>query len=311
MSLSSRTILEHARLALPAITLLSALGIAAMAGVACKDNSAHTSIAVDNSDCVTCHRDEYERATAPIHVSQLPLNCEGCHSYDAWNPARGSDHDSYFPLTFTHAKLGCGTCHTNGFESGATPSKCYDCHQDDYQGAKNPPHDGFSKDCSSCHTPAGWTFSGDGGGGFVHPWPLIGHHATAACTGCHVGNPPVYAGTPKDCVACHQADYDSSPYPGHDTFPTDCTSCHTTTAWKPASGGHPENLFPITGRHNYPCADCHNSALGPNGKDNTDCVGCHTGAHTRSRMDSEHSDVNNYPTGSAPANFCLDCHPRG
>lgn len=528
MSSSSRNVVQKGRALASAFVLIVAFAVAAMAGVACKENTGHTAMAVDDSDCVACHRDEYELAVAPVHVAQLPLNCEGCHNYTTWSPARGSDHDQYFPLQFAHAKVGCGTCHSNGFEPGDTSSDCVACHQDDYEAAVDPPHDGFSTECQDCHTPAGWTLGADGGMGFVHSWPLIGHHATAACSGCHVGDPPVYAGTPKDCVACHQADYDnatnpshdgfptdcaschtpkgwqgasagpgfvhswplegnhattpctschvgdppvyagtpkdcvschqadydnatnpnhdgfstdcaschtpdgwtgavagpgfvhpwplngthattpcaschvgdppvyagtpttcvdchaadrdaanpphdgfsddcaschnetsftpatfdhpwpltgahdsaactschvgdppvyagtpkdcvachqadydSSPYPGHDSFPTDCVSCHTTTAWTPASGGHPEDRFSITGRHNYPCMDCHNSALGPMGKDNTDCVGCHTGAHTRSTMDGKHTDVNNYPTGTAPPNFCLDCHPRG
>ena len=116
--------------------------------------------------------------------------------------------------------------------------------------------------------------------------------------------------TPTACVGCHQADYDGSPYPGHDGFPTTCNDCHGTSAWTPASGGtHPESAFPITsGNHkNIACLDCHDTSLGPMGKDNTDCVQC----HSRAEYDPKHREVSRYPTGDAPPNFCLDCHPRG
>jgi len=418
-------------------------------GTACELSDDHPLTQVGTDDCVLCHRADFERALEPLHVQQLPLSCADCHDQQSWAPAAGSDHDSVFVLRGAHRQAGCGDCHQS-FESGetpsecigchladyqgasqpphdelpitcgdchdetafsparfdhwwplegahaatscsschvgdppvyaGTPSECIDCHRADYEGATNPSHEGFSTDCASCHQPTAWS-GASVGPGLQHAWPLRGAHQAAACTGCHLGDPPVYAGTPtqcidchksdrdvaqpphaglstdcaschsetsftpssfrhpwtltgahtrvqctachtgttpdyagasNQCVSCHRADYDRSPYPGHSGFSTDCTSCHTTTAWKPATGGgHPDSSFPITGRHNYACMDCHNAALGPNSGDNTDCVGCHEGEHSRSRMDAEHGDVSGYPSGSAPANFCLDCHPRG
>ena len=152
---------------------------------------------------------------------------------------------------------------------------------------------------------------------FDHPWPLEGAHAQAACASCHLGNPPVYAGTPTSCVGCHRSDYDLSPYPGHSNFPTTCADCHTTSAWTPASGGsHPESAFPIkSGAHARYATDrasCHDAALGsPVGGQNADYVGCHDGEHTRAEMDPKHNCVTAYPSGAAPPNFCLACHEDG
>ena len=190
---------------------------------------------------------------------------------------------------------------------------CIVCHIDDVQHALSPPHEGFPDTCGTCHRNDAWQPAEE----FMHPWPLNGAHEMIDCIACHLGSPPVYQGTPTLCVGCHQADYDSSPFPGHETFPTTCENCHTTTAWTPAIGGtHPENAFPIQNGAHSPyrqdCVSCHNPELGSSiGGENTDCVGCHNGNHTRARMDPKHLEVGNYPRGAAPPNFCLDCHADG
>ncbi len=257
-------------------------------------------------DCVGCHRTEYDQSPHPGHAT-YPTTCQDCHSTTGWKPATLPEHK--WPLQGAHAVAECASCHVgNPPVYQGTPQDCVGCHRADYDSSPLPGHETYPTTCQDCHTTTAWkpaTLP-------EHKWPLVGAHAAADCASCHVGNPPVYQGTPQDCVGCHRADYDSSPYPGHDTFPTTCQDCHTTTAWRPASGGvHPEDKFPITGRHNYPCNDCHNQALGPNGRGNADCVGCHEGVHSRARVDGEHDEVRNYPGPDAPPNFCLDCHNRG
>jgi hypothetical protein len=189
---------------------------------------------------------------------------------------------------------------------------CIVCHLTDVQHALSPPHEGFPDTCGSCHSSDAWSPAA-----FMHSWPLNGAHATLECASCHLGDPPVYAGTPTLCIGCHQDDYDSSPYPGHADFPTTCQDCHTTEAWTPAVGGtHPENAFPIQNGAHSPyrndCVSCHNPELGSAvDGENADCVGCHDGEHTRARMDSKHNEVSGYPAGAAAPNFCLECHSDG
>ena len=48
---------------------------------------------------------------------------------------------------------------------------------------------------------------------FGHPWPLGGAHARALCAACHSGEPPVYQGTPTECVGCHQDRLRQQPLP--------------------------------------------------------------------------------------------------
>ena len=191
---------------------------------------------------------------------------------------------------------------------------CIVCHVEDVQHALNPPHEGFPDTCGSCHSNDAWMPAA-----FMHSWPLNGAHAMieSECASCHVGDPPVYQGTPTVCVGCHQDDYDSSPFPGHSDYPTTCQDCHTTNAWTPAVGGtHPENAFPIQAEphsaYRNDCVSCHDPELGSSvGGENADCVGCHDGDHTRAEMDPKHREEPDYPLGAAPPNFCLDCHADG
>jgi len=261
--------------------------------------------------CVGCHQPDYDNSAAPGHDA-FPTTCQDCHSTEQWVPAL-STLDHPWPLEGAHAQASCLGCHVgNPPVYKGTPTVCVGCHQADYENSAFPGHAGFPTTCQDCHSNDQWVPAL-----FEHAWPLEGAHAQASCSSCHTGNPPVHQGTPTLCVGCHQDDYDNSPYPGHSDFPTTCEGCHTTAAWTPATGGaHPENAFPIQSgahsRYRNDCASCHNAALGsPVGGENADCVGCHTGEHTRSRMDSKHGDVRNYPSGAAPPNFCLDCHSNG
>lgn len=277
----------------------------AVVGVTCEPTG-HP-IEVGRSECVSCHLSDYEAADNPMHLDRFSLECAGCHDEDHWRPAR-FDHE--WPLDGVHATLMCASCHPGDPpDYDGTPRDCVGCHADDRARATEPDHAAFSMDCGECHTAAGWQPAA-----FDHDWPLDGAHAMLRCASCHEGEPPQYAGTPTECVDCHRADYDASPYPGHADFPLACDGCHTTNAWTPATAGaHPEMVFPITAgpHHELDCMECHNAELGPNGKDNADCVGCHTGKHTRALLDPKHHEVSDYPSGEAPPNFCLDCHGDG
>lgn len=259
-----------------------------------------------SSACVDCHRAERDTAREPPHDA-LSEQCNDCHTSQAWQPA-SFEHE--WPLDGAHATATCDSCHGEPPSYDGTPASCVACHEAERATAINPPHDGLSTECQTCHGTASW-----GSAELDHTaFPLTGAHATASCEGCHVGTPVVFAGTPSECVSCHRRDYDGSTFPGHGEFPTTCAGCHTTDGWVPATGGgHPQDRFSITGRHDYACNECHNAALGSvNGAGNADCVGCHEGEHSLARMDDEHDDVGDYPRGAGRSqNFCLACHPRG
>ena len=74
----------------------------------------------------------------------------------------------------------------------------------------------ITADCTACHRPSDNTWRGGGtGGAFSHTaaFPLVGLHATAACSSCHRNG--VYKGTATTCVGCHLANYNATKAPNH------------------------------------------------------------------------------------------------
>jgi hypothetical protein len=278
------------------VLLVAACAIAAMSAfgtTACKGKQdIHDSDEVKGRDCIGCHRAAFMAASNPRHVGSMPETCNTCHTTKAWSPATGATHD-WFPLRNKHAQQACATCHTNGYQPGATSKDCASCHQKDYDAAKNPPHAGYSKDCTTCHNDAGWKPSI-----FEHAWPLVGKHASAACASCHVGNPAVYQGTPRECVGCHKKDYDGAVNPSHAGFSTACQTCHQETAWKPSVFNHP---WPLDGAHaTAPCAGCHTGSPPKYAGTSKNCVSCHLADYNASP----------YPGHNAFPQTCQDCHSK-
>ena len=224
--------------------------------------------------CEACHLDRYRAVRSPDHAQAgFPLDCSQCHVTSRFKGARGGHSAaSGFPLTGKHAAAGCEACHAGGrFDKLETA--CVSCHLAAYETTAKPAHAaaGIGKQCSLCHTPAGWT-----GARLDHSqtrFALTGKHAKAPCSACHV------EGAPKpqpQCLSCHRAQYESAANPNHIAagYPGGCDACHTTEAFRPARTGHPQQRFPLTGKHEkLPCEQCHRggllNALSPA------CAGCH------------------------------------
>ncbi len=253
-------------------------------------------------DCVGCHRTLYERTTTPNHAQAgFSTACESCHraTDSSW---RGAvfNHNQVFPLAGRHTAAACATCHVNNVYKG-TPRDCVGCHRTLYERTTAPPHAaaGFSTACESCHkaSDAQWR-----GVAFNHNqfFALQGAHPSLSCASCHKNN--VYKGTARDCVGCHKAKYDATRNPNHvqSGFPTTCESCHraTDTVW--TQGRFTHTRFPLTGRHNVACAQCHTTNSPPA----FNCLNC----HGRSETDSEHRGRAGYRYESAA---CYSCHPNG
>ena len=256
-------------------------------------------------DCVGCHQADYQRAANPNHAAAgFPTTCDSCH-----RPADRSfagatfSHAQYYPLQGAHTTQACAACHRNNVYKG-TPRDCVGCHQADYQRAANPNHAaaGFPTTCESCHRPADRSFAG---ATFSHAqyYPLQGAHTTQACATCHRNN--VYKGTPRDCVGCHQADYQRAANPNHAAagFPTTCDSCHRVTdgRWQGASFTHSQT-YALSGSHaTAACSSCHKNNVYRGTP--RDCVGCH-----RTQYDQTRSP-NHAAAGFTTA--CESCHRPG
>lgn len=289
---------------------------------------------VANQDCVACHRPDYEATTMPPHVGVFPETCGECHTNDAWIPATGGAHpEESFPIAMgSHADIACTDCHdvARG-PNGAENTTCVGCHTGAHSRAPTdelhimravagyPSGDAEPNFCLVCHP--------DGTANVTsHPeanFPIaMGPHQPVICNECHNAALGVNGAGNTDCINCHTGEHRRSAadpihsavdgYPGPEAPVNFCLVCHPDgTA---SSAQHPEGEFPIAnGAHSeMECADCHNADLGSAiAGMNADCVGCHDGGHTRGAMDPKHRDVSEYPSGSAPPNFCLDCHPAG
>ncbi len=255
------------------------LGHATVACASCHQGGAFTAV---SSDCVDCHRDDAARAV-PDHGG-FSTNCIDCHTTAGWGGA-GFDHD-FFPLTFSHAGLGCTQCHTSGV-FGSIPSDCVSCHRNDYVTA-SPDHQasGFSTECELCHSTVSFS-----GAVFDHGFfPLQGGHDGVTCQQCHGARPgPI----PSDCVSCHQADAQRA-QPDHSGFSTDCTQCHTTTTFRGAIFNH--DFFPLEAGHGgLDCARCHGP--GTPGPIANDCISCHRTDYQTAR-----------PDHSGFSTDCTQCH---
>ncbi len=154
----------------------------------------------------------------------------------------------------------CSNCHTAAVYRGL-PTTCLSCHQAAYQQAQNPNHAaaGFPTACDTCHKLSDPTWHQ---GTFNHSasFALAGVHVTTACATCHKNS--VFKGTPRDCVGCHQADFQNSKNPPHVTagFSTSCDTCHkfSDATWQQGTFTTHAAVFPLAGAHlTAPCAQCH------------------------------------------------------
>jgi hypothetical protein len=271
--------------------------------------SCHTDLAFSNtvsSECASCHLEEAQAAADPDH-SGFPTDCSQCHSTSAWAPAM-FDHDATsFPLSGAHRAVSCIECHTDGVYTG-TPQDCYACHDDDFNATTDPAHvaSGFSTDCLQCHSTNAWepaTFNHD-----ATAFPLTGAHRTVSCTECHTNG--TYAGTPQDCFACHEADYNATSQPQHTSagFGIDCATCHDTNQWLGATFDHDATFFPIySGRHSQAWNDCSDCHVNPSNYAQFECILCHEHSNEADLADT-HRGRSDYQFLSSA---CYFCHPDG
>ena len=257
-------------------------------------NACHKGGVYNNTptECMACHQANYAKTTNPNHKElNIATDCASCHSTNpGWSPAKYLPHQNFFPLTGAHSNVSCKECHKNGIFKN-TPKDCYSCHSENYKKSSNPNHVtlALSTDCISCHTTVpGWRPSTFNHNQF---YPLTGGHATVAndCAKCHTNSST--KNTPKECAACHTANFQSAKNPDHVLagFSKDCASCHSTNpGWKPSNFNH-NAVYPLTGAHASVasnCTACHKT--GDVKSTPTDCAACHT-ANFQSAKNPNHS----------------------
>ena len=241
--------------------------------------------------CTACHADP--------HAGRAGAACETCHQPTRWSTLRRSaaesfDHDATgFALRHRHAGLACEACHGGARRDGS--AECRACHEDRH-------HRGAEGDeCANCHTPRGWDVAATVRSHDATRFPLVGAHRGADCQQCHGSSePPIYAGTPTACVACHADDARATGnHPDHQAagFSDDCSSCHGQLSWSPARIQH-ARFWPLRGSHAAAdCGGCHSG--GRYGGTPTACADCHA-AQASGVADPDHRDLATEP--------CETCH---
>jgi len=240
------------------------------------------------TDCLTCHRQDYESTRTPDHLAGgFPTDCQQCHGSQTWSSAEFDHGQTGFALTGSHGGLTCERCHTSGTQA-AIDATCISCHRTDYDGAPNHVSSNFQLTCEECHNTVVWSNAV-----FNHDFfPFVGGHSGLGCDQCHTSG--TFGTIPADCISCHQETLQTAP--GHVTsgFSQNCEECHGATTWVDWSFDH--GFFPLSGAHNVvQCLACHTS--GTYGTIPVDCFSCH---------DNDYQQAPGH-AGAFPTT-CEDCH---
>jgi len=178
-----------------------------------------------SDECQFCHQKDYAATANPNHSSSgFPLDCTLCHrSQDPSWESGGRNH--IWPLRGTHQTLACTDCHKDGVYAPGKSTVCFNCHQSDYEGTRNPDHQAsnYPTNCDQCHQDShiSWDQAT-----FNHPLPLNTNHAGIACTECHQ-DPANYA--VFVCTDCHQrqnTNFIHRGISGYNYNSQSCYNCH-------------------------------------------------------------------------------------
>ncbi|MBI3193341.1 MAG: hypothetical protein HYZ34_02615, partial [Ignavibacteriae bacterium] len=200
------------------------------------------------------------------------MKCETCHSTESWKmrtDASFNHNATGFALEGKHKFVSCQSCH-NKFEFTKVKSDCASCHTDVHKSE-------LGTNCLRCHTNDSWLIPDIKEKHQQTRFPLLGNHAFVTCESCHERTSSNhFAGTPLECIACHQKEYQSTATPSHEQvkFPIDCNQCHTVTASWSSGFDHNRTTFPLTGAHQTTiCSECHVENKFVNLP--SDCYSCH------------------------------------
>lgn len=124
----------------------------------CHHNEPYTNA---SSECISCHREDYNEAQSPNHKQLgFSTDCALCHTTNpGWAPARYDNHDQdFFPIySGNHRGVwnSCTECHTN--PNNYSQFSCIDCHEHNDPNDLADEHDdvrGYqyqSQACFDCH----------------------------------------------------------------------------------------------------------------------------------------------------------------
>jgi hypothetical protein len=294
------------------------------------------------------------------HGDDFKMNCAACHNNDSWEihsetwgfkepeapkrskitgwilPQDSSKFNHYyteFPLLGKHATTDCRQCHeTLVFSEAKTQTECISCHTDLHRNT-------VGSDCARCHNNDNWLVDNITDLHVENGFPLMGVHAAASCTECHISESNLeFPRIGNDCISCHLDDFNQTTNPNHKdaNFSTNCIECHTIddSDWNTDTEIE-HDFFPLTLGHEISdCAACHtggsfedtpteclachqtdfDNSLNPNHQAadfSTDCVSCHTTEVDWTPAEFlEHDPIFPIYSGAHDGHWteCMDCH---
>ena len=106
------------------------------------------------TDCVSCHRPDYDKTVDPGHVAAgFPTTCASCHGTATWSGAR-FDHDAPFFPIYSGAHRGrwtsCSSCHTTA--SSYKAFTCLTCHAQTEMDGHHRGLSGYRYESQACYT---------------------------------------------------------------------------------------------------------------------------------------------------------------
>ena len=269
-------------------------------------------------DCASCHSKD------DAHAGTLGMQCGTCHVPNGWSLASFDHNKVSFSLTAHQTKpdgtaFACKDCHIKGYAAPFDQTSCANCHLQINQPFATEHILTFWTDCMACHDGVeshGKTFNHN-----QAPFNLIGRHALAACSKCHVNARKLadLKAASQDCFACHaKGDKHNGQYG------TNCAACHASDGWNLAKVDHATFVFHLDGKHAAvaceschqggvfkgtpkDCASCHAKTEPHTGKLGTQCDSCHTvNGWIPSTFD--HSRSAFLLTGKHTTMACSQCH---
>ncbi len=280
-----------------------------------------------STECVSCHQNNFNNSTDPNHVQVgISNKCEDCHNTSVWNPSTFNHATTGFELVGGHNITNCSSCHS--VNTANVSADCYTCHADEYSQAPEHVSQNYPKTCQECHNTTNWSETT-----FDHNntnFALTGAHVNTDCSTCHTKG---YVGTPTECFACHETNFNSSVNPNHVQvgISNKCEDCHNTSVWNPSTFNHATTGFELVGGHNTTnCSSCHsvNTANA-----SADCYTCHADDYSQapehisqnypqvcqechnttnwSETTFDHNNTNFALTGAHTSASCSDCHSSG
>lgn len=298
--------------------------------------------------CTDCHREPHA-GTATL--AGKAVDCASCHDLKGWTPSTYTvlQHaTSAYPLEAAHARAACDGCHRRAPSTAANlaaygralvvirakRSACVDCHADPHAGRfRAGGARAKADDCRACHGIEAWRPSRyDVRLHDSAVFKLEGAHAAVPCVACHAElkakpsarsllaaaaamRPLRFEEPKRACAECHRTPHGDQF--AHRKDRGACDGCHDQRAFAPAPrfDHDRDSRYRLDGSHRRtPCAGCHPSKPGPDGRPYTlyrpiptRCEACHLAGvpdtlaiPTKSSLLPSHEDSRGTPVPSLP-----------